>query len=77
MVHGGDITALLDRHRLSGFDREWGERVVLGADLVCCDGANGVDNPGVVAKVVDLLPGIVNAEFAVRLDERGAAKVKG
>ena len=77
MVHGVNVTALFDCNCLSRFDGEWRERVVPGANLVCCDGANGVDDPSVVAKVVNFLPGTVNAEFAVCLDERGTTQVEG
>ena len=77
MVHGGNVTSLFDRNCLSRFDGEWRERVVPGANLVCRDGANGVDDPSVVAKVVNFLPGTVNLEFAVSLDERGATQVEG
>jgi len=77
VVHGGNVTSLFDRNCLSRFDCVWGERVVPWANLVCRDGANGVDDPSVVAKVVDFLPGIVNAEFAVGLDERGTTQVEG
>jgi hypothetical protein len=56
---------------LSSLDGEWRERVVPGANLVRRDGANGVDDPSVVAKVVNFLSGTVDAEFAVGLDERG------
>ncbi len=77
MVHGGNVTSLFDRNCLSRFDCEWQERVVHWANLVCRDGANGVNDPSVVAKVVDFLPGTVNAEFAVGLDERGTTQVEG
>ncbi len=77
MVHGGNVTSLFDRNCLSRFDGEWRERVVPGANLVCRDGANGVDDRSVVAKVVNFLPGTVNVEFAVCLDERGTTKVEG
>ena len=77
MVHGRNVTSLFDCNCLSGLDGEGRERVVPGANLVCRNGANGVDNPSVVAKVVNFLPGTVNAEFAVSLDERGATQLEG
>jgi len=44
--------------------------------LVCSDGTNRVNKPGVVAQAVDFLPGAVDAEFAVVFDEGSAPEIK-
>ncbi len=77
VVHGRNVTALFDRDGLSGFDHQGGKSSSFWADLVGCDSTNGVDDPCVVAQTVDFLLGVVDAEFAVVLDECGAPKVEG
>ncbi len=45
--------------------------------LVCGDGVDRVDEPGVVAQAVDFLPGAVDVKFAVVFDEGRAPQIKG
>ncbi len=71
------MTTVSDRDGLSGFDCQRGKSSGFGADLVGGDGTNGVDNPCVVTQTVDFLLGVVNAKFAVGLDQCGAPKVEG
>ncbi len=54
-----------------------GKSAGLGADLVCSDSANGVNDPCIVAKAVDFFPGAVNPEFVIGLDQVCAPKVEG
>jgi len=54
-----------------------GKSAGLGADLVCSDSANGVNDPCIVAKAVDFFPGAVNPEFAIGLDQGCTPKVEG
>jgi len=44
--------------------------------LVCGDGTNQLNEPGVVAQAVDFLPGAVNAKFAVLLDEGSTSEIQ-
>jgi hypothetical protein len=62
---------------LSRFDRHLRKSSSFGADLVCSNGANGVNDPCVVDKAVDFLPCAVNLEFAICFDQGGAPKVEG
>ncbi len=69
MIHHGDVASGLNCDLVSGFDNDGQKRVRFGADLVGCDGPEGVDEPYIVTQAVNLLPGAVNLEFAVVLDE--------
>ncbi len=77
VVHSGNVTTVSDGDGLSGFDRQWRKISGFWADLVGCDSTNGVDNPCVVTQTVDFLLGVVDAKFAVGLDEFGTTKVEG
>jgi hypothetical protein len=44
--------------------------------LVCGDGPDRVDKPGVVSQVVDFLSRAVDAEFAVVFDEGSTPQIK-
>ncbi len=68
MVHGRDVASMIDCDHLSRFDGQWRESSSFGTDLVGGNGANHVNNPGVVAQAVDFLPSAVNSEFAIGLD---------
>ncbi len=76
MVHGWNVASRLDLDRLAQFDGEGQQRTGLGTNLVCSDGTNGVDEPGVVAQTVDLFPGSLYSKFAVVFNEGGAPEVK-
>ena len=71
------MTSGLDSDGLTGFDRQCRKRTCFWANLVGCDGANGIDDPSVVTQTVNFLPGAVDPKFAVVFDQRGGAKVQG
>ncbi len=77
MVHCRNVTTLCDRDRMTRFDCQWGESTGLGADLVFSDCTNGIDDPRVVAQAVNILPGAVDSEFSIGLDQCCAPKVEG
>ncbi len=76
MVHGRNVASDLDCDRLARFDGEGRQHSGLGANLVCGDCSDGVDEPGVVAQTVDFLPGAVYYEFAIVFGEGCAPQVK-
>ncbi len=69
MIHHGDVASGLNCDLVSGFDSDGQKHVCFGADLVGGNGPDGVDDPCIVTQAVNLLPGAVNSEFAVVLDE--------
>ena len=73
MIHYGDFAAGIDCDGMSGFDLDGQQSTGFRANLVCGNGTDGVDNPGIVAQAVNFFPGAVNPEFAVVLDEGGAS----
>ncbi len=60
VIHCGDVASCLNCDLVSGFDSDGRKRVCFGANLVGCDGPDGVDEPCVVTQAVNLLPGAVN-----------------
>ncbi len=61
---------------MPGFDRDGQKCVRFRAYLVGRNGPNGVDEPCFVTQAVDLLPGAVDPELAVVLDEGGTSQVE-
>ncbi len=77
MVHCGDVATDLNCDWVSGFDCDGRQCICFRANLVGHDGPDGVDEPCVVPQAVDFLPGAVDPEFAVALNEGGTAQVEG
>ncbi len=77
MVHGRNVTSRLDCNGLARFDRHCRKGTCFRAYLVGCNGTDGINDPSVVTQTVNFLPGAVDPEFAVVLDQRGGAKVEG